>query len=78
VEVAVHIDRVPIWLLPLVVLAIAAMWLAWRHGQLRLPLSERELVVAAKILFIVGAVMVLVMLRNSIVLPAGQFIYGRF
>ena len=73
-----HIDRVPIWLLPLVVLAIAALWFAWRRGWLKLPLSERELVVVSKVLFIVGAVMVLVMLRNSIELPAGQFIYGRF
>ncbi len=73
-----HIDRVPIWLLPLVVLAIAALWLAWRRGWLRLPLGERELVVVSKLLFIVGAIMVLVMLRNAIELPAGQFIYGRF
>ncbi len=73
-----HIDRVPLWLLPLVVLAIAALWLAWRRGWLRLPLNARELVVVSKILFIVSAIMVLVMLRNSIELPAGQFIYGRF
>lgn len=73
-----HIDRVPVWLLPLVVVVIAALWLAWRRGWLKLPLSERELVVVSKVLFIVGAVMVLVMLRNSIELPAGQFIYGRF
>jgi hypothetical protein len=44
----------------------------------RLPLSERELVVVSKIAFIVGAIMVMVALRNSIQLPAGQFIYGRF
>jgi hypothetical protein len=74
----VHIDRIPLWLLPLVVLVIAALWLAWRRGWLRLPLNERELVVVSKLLFIVGAIMVLVMLRNSIELPAGQFIYGRF
>lgn len=73
-----HIDRVPVWLLPLVVLVIVALWLAWRRGWLKLPLDERELVVASKVLFIVGAIMVLVMLRNSIELPAGQFIYGRF
>lgn len=73
-----HIDRVPIWLPLLVVLAIAALWFAWRRGWLRLPLNERELLVTSKILFIVGAIMVLVMLRNSIELPAGQFIYGRF
>lgn len=73
-----HIDRVPVWLLPLVVAVIATLWLAWRRGWLRLPLDERELVVVSKVLFIVGAVMVLVMLRNSIELPAGQFIYGRF
>jgi hypothetical protein len=73
-----HIDRIPLWLLPLVVLAIAALWLTWRRGWLRLPLAERELVVVSKLLFIVGAIMVLVMLRNSIELPAGQFIYGRF
>jgi len=61
----VHIDRIPLWLFPLVALVIAALWFAWRRGWLRLPLAERELVV-------------LVMLRNSIELPAGQFIYGRF
>ena len=73
-----HFDRIPIWLLPLVVLAIAALWFAWRRGWLRLPLNGRELLVVSKILFIVGAIMMLVMLRNSIELPAGQFIYGRF
>jgi len=74
----VHIDRIPVWLLPLVVLVVATLWFAWRRGWLRLPLNERELVVVSKVLFIVGAIMVLVMLRNSIELPAGQFIYGRF
>jgi hypothetical protein len=74
----VHIDRIPLWLFALVALVIAAMWFAWRRGWLRLPLNERELVVVSKLLFIVGAIMVLVMLRNSIELPAGQFIYGRF
>ena len=73
-----HIDRIPIWLPLLVVLAIAALWFAWRRGWLKLPLSERELVVVSKILFVAGSIMVLVMLRNSIELPAGQFIYGRF
>lgn len=73
-----HIDRIPLWLPLLIVLAIAALWLAWRRGWLRLPLAERELVVVSKLLFIAGAIMVLVMLRNSIELPAGQFIYGRF
>ena len=73
-----HIDRIPLWLLPLVALVIVALWFAWRRGWLRLPLNERELVVVSKLLFIVGAIMVLVMLRNSIELPAGQFIYGRF
>jgi hypothetical protein len=74
----VHIDRIPLGLFALIALVIAALWFAWRRGWLRLPLNERELVVVAKLLFIVGAIMVLVMLRNSIELPAGQFIYGRF
>jgi hypothetical protein len=74
----VHIDRIPLWLVALIALVIAALWFAWRRGWLRLPLNERELVVVGKLLFIVGAIMVLVMLRNSIELPAGQFIYGRF
>jgi hypothetical protein len=74
----VHIDRIPPWLFALIALVIAALWFAWRRGWLRLPLNERELVVVGKLLFIVGAIMVLVMLRNSIELPAGQFIYGRF
>jgi hypothetical protein len=74
----VHIDRIPLWLFALVALVIAALWVAWRRGWLRVPLNERELVVVSKLLFIVGAIMVLVMLRNSIELPAGQFIYGRF
>lgn len=73
-----HIDRIPLWLFALVALVIAALWVAWRRGWLRLPLNERELMVVSKLLFIVGAIMVLVMLRNSIELPAGQFIYGRF
>ena len=73
-----HIDRIPLWLFALVALVIAALWVAWRRGRLRLPLNQRELVVVGKLLFIVGAIMVLVMLRNSIELPAGQFIYGRF
>jgi hypothetical protein len=74
----VHIDRIPIWLFALVALVIVALWFAWRRGWLRVPLNDRELVVLGKLLFIVGAIMVLVMLRNSIELPAGQFIYGRF
>jgi hypothetical protein len=74
----VHIDRIPIWLFALVALVIVALWFAWRRGWLRVPLNDRELVVVSKLLFIVGAIMVLVMLRNSIELPAGQFIYGRF
>jgi len=74
----VHIDRIPLWLFALVALVIAALWVAWRRGWLRLPLNQSELVVVSKLLFIVGAIMVLVMLRNSIELPAGQFIYGRF
>jgi hypothetical protein len=74
----VHIDRIPLWLFALIALVIAALWFAWRRGWLRLPLNERELVAVAKLLFIVAAIMVLVMLRNSIELPAGQFIYGRF
>jgi len=74
----VHIDRIPLWLFALIALVIAALWFAWRRGWLTLPLNERELVVVAKLLFIVAAIMVLVMLRNSIELPAGQFIYGRF
>jgi hypothetical protein len=74
----VHIDKIPLWLFALVALAIAALWVAWRRGRLRVPINERELVVVGKLLFIVGAIMVLVMLRNSIELPAGQFIYGRF
>ena len=73
-----HIDRIPLWLFALVALVIAGLWFARRRGWLRLPLNERELVVVSKLLFIVGAIMVLVMLRNSIELPAGQFIYGRF
>jgi hypothetical protein len=73
-----HIDRIPLWLPLLVALAIAALWFAWRRGWLKLPVDERELLVVSKILFVVGAIMVLVMLRNSIELPAGQFIYGRF
>lgn len=73
-----HIDKIPLWLFALVALAFAALWVAWRRGRLRVPINERELVVVGKLLFIVGAIMVLVMLRNSIELPAGQFIYGRF
>jgi hypothetical protein len=74
----VHIDRIPAWLPPLIILLIVAAWFAWRRGWMRLPLAERELVVVSKIVFIIVAIMVMVALRNSIQLPAGQFIYGRF
>jgi hypothetical protein len=74
----VHVDRIPLWLPPLIVLLLVAAWFAWRRGWVRLPLTERELVVVSKIIFIIGAIMVMVALRNSIQLPAGQFIYGRF
>jgi hypothetical protein len=73
-----HIDRIPLWLLGLVVLVALALFHAWRRGWLRPPLETRELAIVGKVLFIVGSIMILVMLRNSIELPAGQFIYGRF
>lgn len=73
-----HIDRIPIWLLPLIALIVLALFYAWRRSWLRLPLEIREFIIVGKVLFIVGSIMILVMLRNSIELPAGQFIYGRF
>lgn len=57
---------------------IGAITLVWRRGWLRMLLSDRELLMVGKLLFVLGAVMFLVVLRNSIDLPAGQFIYGRF
>jgi hypothetical protein len=57
---------------------IAAIALVLRRGWLRPLLSDRELLMVGKLLFAIGAVMFLVVLRNSIDLPAGQFIYGRF
>jgi hypothetical protein len=74
----VHIDRIPLWLPLLVVAVIVGLALAWRRGWLKLPLTQQELTVTLKILFILGSVMVAVTLRNAIDLPAGQFIYGRF
>jgi ribose/xylose/arabinose/galactoside ABC-type transport system permease subunit len=73
-----HIDRIPFWVPLLIALAVAALALAWRRGWLKLPLTQHELAVTLKILFIVGSIMMLVTLRNAIELPAGQFIYGRF
>jgi hypothetical protein len=73
-----HIDRIPLWLWPLIALVLVALYVAWRRGWLKLPLETRELVIVGKVLFVVGAIMIMVMLRNSIELPAGQFIYGRF
>ncbi|WP_422002459.1 hypothetical protein [Reyranella sp.] len=76
-----NIDRLPLWLLPLVVLVVLAppaLLLAKRRGWIRLPVTRREGIVLGKILFVVVSIMVMVMLRNAIVLPAGQFIYGRF
>jgi hypothetical protein len=57
---------------------LAAIALVLRRGWLRALLSDRELLMVGKLLFVIGAVMLLVVLRNSIDLPAGQFIYGRF
>ena len=73
-----HIDRIPLWLWPLIALILVALYYAWRRGWLKLPLQRRELVIVGKVMFIVGSIMIMVMLRNSIELPAGQFIYGRF
>jgi hypothetical protein len=73
-----HIDRIPLWLWPLIALVVAALYYARRRGWLKLPLEARELVIVGKVLFVVGAIMIMVMLRNSVELPAGQFIYGRF
>lgn len=57
---------------------LAAIALVLRRGWLRALLSDHELLMVGKLLFVIGAVMFLVVLRNSIDLPAGQFIYGRF
>jgi hypothetical protein len=57
---------------------VAAIALVLRRGWLRPLLSDHELLMVGKLLFVIGAVMFLVVLRNSIDLPAGQFIYGRF
>lgn len=61
-----------------VLAALAATALAYRKGWLKLPLSSSEALVVGKLVFIVVAVMLLITIRNSIDLPAGQFIYGRF
>jgi hypothetical protein len=57
---------------------LAAVAVVLRRGWLRAQLSDRELLMVGKLLFVIGAVMLLVVLRNAIDLPAGQFIYGRF
>ena len=33
-----HIDRIPLWLLPLIALVALALLYAWRRGWLKLPL----------------------------------------
>ena len=59
--------------------AIAGIALhAFARGWLPPVLTRRETVVASKLLFIVTGIMLLIALRNSNALPAGQFIYGRF
>ena len=55
----------------------AAVWV-FRKGWHRALLSDREVVTAAKLLFVIVSVMFLIVLHNAIDLPAGQFIYGRF
>ena len=40
--------------------------------------TRTEWLLAAKILFIIGALMLMVTVRNAAALPAAQFIYGRF
>lgn len=65
-------------LLLVVGICVAAIALVLRRGWLRALLSDRELLMVGKLLFVIGAVMFMVVLRNSIDLPAGQFIYGRF
>lgn len=61
-----------------VALVLAAFWWVWRRGWIVPILSDRELVALAKVLFVIGAVLLMIMIRNSVDLPSGQFIYGRF
>ena len=41
-------------------------------------LTRAEWAIAAKLLFVIGGVLLLIAVHNAATLPAGQFIYGRF
>ena len=67
----------------LIILAVAAIvvpLLAWafRRGVFARFLTNRELVILGKILFIVFVMMLYIVVQNARGIPAGQFIYGRF
>jgi hypothetical protein len=67
--------------LPTFVVAVGflgAIWFAFQRGWLTPLLTRNELVTVGKLVFIIAAVMLLVSIRNAVILPAGQFIYGRF
>lgn len=55
---------------------IVAILIAWRSDDNLV--NSRELVIVAKLLFVFLATLLLIAVRNSIDLPAEQFIYGRF
>ena len=59
-------------------IALAALTWGYRRGWFDRCLSQPEFAALGKLIFIIAAVMLMIAVNNSIDLPAGQFIYGRF
>ena len=41
-------------------------------------MEKSDFILASKILFIIVATMIIISVNNSVTLPAGELIYGRF
>ena len=41
-------------------------------------MEKSDFILASKILFIIVATMIIIAVNNSVALPAGELIYGRF
>ncbi|MBL4890494.1 MAG: hypothetical protein JKX91_01440 [Rhizobiaceae bacterium] len=64
----------------IVLIAIALALIAFLRTTkfAELQTTNAEKIAVAKVIFIILSAMVMIMIHNSIELPAGQFIYGRF
>lgn len=59
-------------------LAVAVAVFAARRKRDAPLATKREWAMVFKILFSIGAAMLMITLKNAVALPAAQFIYGRF